>query len=88
MIRSLNGFIYIWLIIMAGNYCRIAQVNPGIVYVCFSLSIIFTSVMSFCIFHERLSLKMILGIATVILGVVWISLAKSTSTQVTTTNSP
>ncbi|TNV78842.1 hypothetical protein FGO68_gene1391 [Halteria grandinella] len=75
--RTVNGIVYIWLIIVAGNYCRLAQVNPGIVYVCFSLSIIFTSVMSFCLFHERLTLKMMLGIATVVLGVVWISLART-----------
>jgi drug/metabolite transporter (DMT)-like permease len=75
--RMAVGLIYIWLIILAGEYCRLAGVNPGIVYACFSVSIIFNCLFSYILFGERLSLKMCFGIGIVIVGVVWVSLAQA-----------
>lgn len=80
--RTLNWLVYIWLLLIVSDYCFKAQINPGIVYSCFSISIIFTSLISYILFNENLTRKMCLGIGIVILGVIWISISKNSGFEV------
>lgn len=58
--------------------------NPGIAYACLSVTIIFNTLLSYLLYHEKISFKMYIGIAIVIGGVIWISLANSTAVDVNT----
>jgi drug/metabolite transporter (DMT)-like permease len=62
---------------MIGEYAKKAQMNPGILYGVLSFVIVFNSIYSYFIFKEKITLKMSVGILVVILGVLWISIAKS-----------
>lgn len=68
---------------MIGEYAKRAGINPGIIYACLSSSIIFNSLFAAIIFKQNLSLKICFGIAVVIGGVVWISIAKNAGTSIT-----
>lgn len=73
--RTLNWLGYIWLTIIVGQYSARAEMNPGIAYGCLSTSIIFTSVMCWIVFKERMGCKMCFGVALVLISVVMISTA-------------
>ena len=73
--RTLNWFAYIWFTIIVGQYSTRAEINPGIAYGCLSTSIIFTSVMSWVVFKERMGWKMCFGVALVLISVVMLSTA-------------
>ena len=66
---------YIWLTIIVGQYSARAEMNPGIAYGCLSTSIIFTSVMCWIVFNERMGCKMCFGVALVLISVVMLSTA-------------
>lgn len=73
--RTLNWFAYIWLTIIVGQYSMRAEMNPGIAYGCLSTSIIFTSLMCWIVFNERMGCKMCFGVALVLISVVMLSTA-------------
>jgi drug/metabolite transporter (DMT)-like permease len=75
--RTANWFLYIWLTIIIGDYAKRAAINPGIIYACLSSTIIFNTFFAAWFFEEKLSLKISVGIAVVIGGVVWITIAKN-----------
>ena len=63
---------YIYLTILSGQVAIDAKINPGIISGVLSTSILFTSVFSYVLFNERITLKMMLGITIVIISVTWI----------------
>jgi drug/metabolite transporter (DMT)-like permease len=72
--RVVNWLVYIYLTILSGQVAVDAQINPGIINGVLSTSIIFSSVFSYLLFDEKVTLKMMLGITIVIISVTWISL--------------
>jgi len=66
--------VYIYLTILSGQVAVDARINPGIINGVLSTSIIFSSVFSYILFGERVTLKMMVGITIVIISVTWISL--------------
>ena len=65
---------YIYLTILSGQLAVDARINPGIINGVLSTSIIFSSVFSYILFNERITLKMMVGITIIIISVTWISL--------------
>ncbi len=63
---------------MVGEYANKAQINPGIIYGCISSSIVFNAIFAHFLFKQHLTSKQMVGIGVIIIGVVWISVAKNT----------
>ena len=75
-IRTVNWFVYIWLTIIVGNMAKEAQMNPGIAYGLLSTSIIMAAACTWVIWKEPITLKMCIGIAIVLVSVIWMSMAE------------
>jgi drug/metabolite transporter (DMT)-like permease len=73
----MNLLVYIWLAILIGDFAKKAMINPGLIYGCLSSIIIFNCIFTYVLFNEKITIKMCSGIAFVIAGVVWISIAKN-----------
>ena len=82
MARTANFFLYIWLTIKVGEYALVAGINPGIVFGCFSSAIIFNSIIAYFLYGEKASLKQCIGMAIVIAGMIWISIAKTRAVEI------
>ena len=82
----MNLIIYIALTIVVGDYAKKALINPGIIYGCLSFALVFNSILAHYIFKQYLTIKTYLGIGVVILGVVWISVAKNSNYKVEEVN--
>ena len=63
--------------IRIGDYAKEAGLNPGIVYGCLSISIVFSSLIGYLWFRESLTKRTLVGISVVIIGVIWVSMANS-----------
>jgi hypothetical protein len=78
----MNIFLQIWFTIIIGEYAKKAIINPGIIYGCLSSTIIFNCLLGYLMFNEKMNLRISIGIVVVIGGVVWISIAKNSSEEV------
>ena len=58
-----------------------AHVNLGIVSSVFSIQIVIQSLMSYFVFNEKLTTKTILGMTLALCGIIWISIAKGSSSS-------
>ncbi len=62
-------------------YANLAGINFGIVTCCFMMSIVMNVTFGYIFFNEKMNFKMIIGIFITMIGIAWISLAKSASSQ-------
>lgn len=70
---------YIWLTIKVGEYALKAGINPGIIFGCFSSAVVFNCILAYFIFGERVTLKMCLGMTVIVVGMLWISISKTSN---------
>ena len=75
-IRSVLFFALSYLIILASYYAHLAQINFGVISSMLTLSTPLNALISYLVFKERMTIKMIVGTTIIIGGIVWISLAK------------
>lgn len=80
--RTANFFLYIWLTIKVGEYALVAGINPGIIFGCFSSVIIFNSIIAYFLYGEKATVKQCLGMGIVIIGMLWISIAKNQTAEI------
>lgn len=57
-------------------FANLANINFGIVSCCYIVSIIVNSTSGYFFFQEKITFKMIGGMVVVVIGVIWISLAR------------
>ena len=75
-IRAAMFFVMAWVLIKASYFSSMAHINFGIVTSCTCIAIVLSSILTFMFFGERLTINMIIGIAVIIAGIVWIAIAK------------
>lgn len=75
-LRSLNFFALSLFIIIASHFATLAGVNFGIIASCLCISTPFNCFFSYTYFGEKISTKDIAGTLIILIGVVWLSLAK------------
>ena len=77
VLRAINFFLSGWLIFLTSYYSKRAAVNPGLMHACITTQVVFTAAMDFIFYKERPNMKGILGITIILMGIIWLCLAKN-----------
>jgi drug/metabolite transporter (DMT)-like permease len=76
LLRILITMTSLYCAVKSIHYANLANINFGIISCCFIVSIIINCSCGYFFFQEKMNVKVILGIAVTISGIIWISLAK------------
>ena len=78
LVRSVNFFFQIWLMIIAAAYSGYAEINFGIIGACLSVQIPLNYLAGVLFWNEKLTLRSILGTIVILFGVIWIAISRGT----------
>jgi|LauGreDrversion4_2_1035121.scaffolds.fasta_scaffold485971_2 drug/metabolite transporter (DMT)-like permease len=76
VLRSVNFFLLAFFVIWASYFAIKAEINFGIVSSAMCIGAPLNCVLSYIFWKEKMNLKMILGTILIILGVIFVALAK------------
>ena len=79
--RAANFLAYFWLIILSMSCAQKANLNFGIISSCAYISIVINCGVGYVWFREVITLKMLFGIVVTLSGIIWISLAKGSTSE-------
>eukprot|EP00347_Sterkiella_histriomuscorum_P005828 403355116 len=79
IIRSLSFFALTWFLLMTADYCLKADMNIGITFSILCLAVVFQTLYGWIVYKESVSIQALIGISMIIMGVVGISLTKSSN---------
>ena len=76
LLGSLLFYILSLLTIYAVYFAILAEVNFGIIASCISLSTPLNCLLSYILYNEKLTKRMLIGTSIIFMGVIWVALAK------------
>ena len=82
LLRASNHLATIWLGCMAFTYAGRAHINQGVIAGLYASSILFTAIIFYFVYKERISKPFILGAALIIAGVLCVSLKLDDSVEI------
>ncbi|CDW75668.1 UNKNOWN [Stylonychia lemnae] len=81
LFRSATFFLLIWLLLIVADYCIKSGLNIGVTLAILSLATIFSTIHGRIFYNEKLTLRKLIGIIMIILGICGISLYKENLQQ-------
>ena len=76
LIRGLNHMVLITITFLAFKYATLADINHGVIASLFTSGVIFTSILFYFIYDEKLTLRDVIGIIFILAGVALIGIGK------------
>jgi len=82
LLRASNHLASIWLNIMSFTYAERAHINQGVIAGLYASGIVFTAIIFYFVYRERISIPSLLGMAMIIAGVFCVSFKLDDSVEI------